>query len=420
MVIGPWAGQVRTQAELSGAKEASMADEEQLRILKQGAEAWNAWREEHGGQPDLRAADLHKADLRGADLIAADLREANLGGADLVGADIRKADLRKANLEGTDLRATDIRGADLGGANLVRAVLGGAKLCETDLSGAVLQWAELTQADLSVANLTAADLRGATLSAADLHRTNLGGADLRKASLTWAKLNETELSDADMGQAQLGRTIFANLTLKSCKGLEACDHHGPSSIDIQTLQRSGQLPLTFLRGVGLPDTLIEYLPSLLGQAIQHYSCFISYSSNDDEFVHRLHADLQDKGVRCWFAPHDMKIGAKILDTLDQAIRLRDKVLLVLSEASIASEWVEDEVTKAFAEERQRGGTVLFPVRLDDIVFATKEAWALKLRDNRNIGDFRAWKDHDAYQKALKRVLRDLQIEPAPDTATERA
>ena len=83
--------------------------------------------------------------------------------------------------------------------------------------------------------------------------------------------------------------------------------------------------------MGLPDKLIEYLPSLLDQAIQHYSCFISYSSQDDEFAHRLHADLQDKGVRCWFAPEDMKIGAKIRDTIDKAIRLRDKVVLVLSE-----------------------------------------------------------------------------------------
>jgi hypothetical protein len=115
-------------------------------------------------------------------------------------------------------------------------------------------------------------------------------------------------------------------------------------------------------------------------------------------------------VRCWFAPEDMKIGAKILDTLDEAIRLRDKVLLVLSEASIASDWVEDEVTKASAEERHRGGVVLFPVRLDDGVFATKEAWALKLRDNRNIRDFRAWKDHDAYQRTLERLLRDLRVE----------
>ncbi len=44
---------------------------------------------------------------------------------------------------------------------------------------------------------------------------------------------------------------------------------------------------------------------------------------------------------------------------------------------------------------------------------TKEAWAAKLRRSRNIGDFCSWKDHHAYQRAFKRVLRDLQVENAP-------
>jgi TIR domain len=171
------------------------------------------------------------------------------------------------------------------------------------------------------------------------------------------------------------------------------------------------LPLSFLRGIGLRDNFIEYLPSLLDQAIQHYSCFISYSSKDDEFAYRIHADLQNSGVRCWFAPHDLPIGDKILDALDAAIRLRDKVVLILSEHSINSDWVEDEVTKAFEEERKRGQIVLFPVRLDEAVLNTNEAWAAKLRA-RNIGDFRKWKDHDAYKQSLARVLRDLTIPPA--------
>jgi hypothetical protein len=75
-------------------------------------------------------------------------------------------------------------------------------------------------------------------------------------------------------------------------------------------------------------------------------------------------------------------------------------------------WVEGEVEKAFDEERQRGGVVLFPVRLDDTVLTTNEAWAAKLRRSRNIGDFRAWKDHDAYQRTLERLLRDLRVEAA--------
>jgi len=31
-----------------------------------------------------------------------------------------------------------------------------------------------------------------------------------------------------------------------------------------------------------------------------------------------------------------------------------------------------------------------------------------LRRARHIGDFRAWKDHDAYQKSFERLLRDLK------------
>ena len=65
------------------------------------------------------------------------------------------------------------------------------------------------------------------------------------------------------------------------------------------------------------------------------------------------------------------IGDKVWDRLDQSIRLHDKLLLVLSANSIGSEWVEDEVTTAFEEERRRGRAVLFPVRVDETVFDTQ-------------------------------------------------
>jgi hypothetical protein len=204
---------------------------------------------------------------------------------------------------------------------------------------------------------------------------------------------------------------LVGVDLANVIGLGTRERGGPSIIDRRTLQRSGPLPLSFLRGVGLPDSFIHYLPSLLNQAIQFYSCFISYSAKDDEFAHRIHADLQDHGVRCWFAPHDLPIGAKILDGLDAAVRLHEKVLLILSEHSIESDWVEDEVKKALEEERTRvpKQTVLFPIRLDDAVMETSEAWAGLLRRDRNIGDFRGWKDHDGYKKSFERVLRDLKM-----------
>jgi uncharacterized protein YjbI with pentapeptide repeats len=255
-----------------------------------------------------------------------------------------------------------------------------------------------------------AHLSGASLKEADLQEANLRMANLSGTDLTAANLHGATFTEADFGMARFFETILSNVDLGGCKNLDAINHDGPSTIDIRTLQRSEPLPLDFLRGVGLPDKLIEDLPSLLGQAIQHYSCFISYSSEDGEFVRRRHADLQNNGVRCWFDAEDMKISAKIRDVIEEAIRLRDKVLLVLSEASIASTWVEGEVEKAFEEERQRGSLVLFPVRLDDAVLTTKEAWAGHLRRTRHIGDFRTWKDHDVYQHTLERLLRDLRVE----------
>ena len=84
---------------------------------------------------------------------------------------------------------------------------------------------------------------------------------------------------------------------------------------------------------------------------------------------------------------------------------------MLSEHSIASSsWLETEVETAFRKERDEDRTVLFPVRLDDAIENTDEAWARQVWDTRNVGDFREWNDHDAYQEAFKRVLRDLRPE----------
>jgi hypothetical protein len=41
------------------------------------------------------------------------------------------------------------------------------------------------------------------------------------------------------------------------------------------------------------------------------------------------------------------------------------------------------------------------------------AWAVHIKDTRYIGNFCKWKEHDAYQHALKRLLRDLQPERPP-------
>ena len=206
----------------------------------------------------------------------------------------------------------------------------------------------------------------------------------------------------------------ANVDLSTVQGLDTVNHEGPSTIGIDTIYKSrGNIPEVFLRGCGVPDTFIEYMASLIGKPIEFYSCFISYSTKNQDFADRLYADLQAKGVRCWFAPEDLKIGDRFRQRIDESIKLYDKLLLILSEESIASQWVEAEVDAALEKERrQEGRTVLFPVTIDSAAWDTDQAWASFIRRNRHIGAFSNWKDHDAYQKAFDRLLRDLKAKSA--------
>lgn len=259
--------------------------------------------------------------------------------------------------------------------------------------------------DLSGADLLKLDLSGRNGVGANLYK-----ADLRGANLFGVNLQAANLREANLERAEVGFTIFGNTNLSGAIGLHTCNHSGPSVVDHQTISLSWPLPIAFLRSCGLPETLIEYLPDLLNQPIQFYSCFISYSVLDQEFADRLYADLQVKGVRCWFAPEDLRIGDTFRQRIDDAIRLHDKLLLILSENSVRSHWVGEEVEACLERERKECRLVLFPVRVDDAVFSASEAWAASIRRTRHIGDFRSWKSHDDYQSGLERLLRDLKPE----------
>ncbi|HEU5380018.1 MAG TPA: toll/interleukin-1 receptor domain-containing protein [Ktedonobacteraceae bacterium] len=141
----------------------------------------------------------------------------------------------------------------------------------------------------------------------------------------------------------------------------------------------------------------------------HHSCFLSYSSKEETLAQRLYADLKAQGVDCWFAPHSMKIGARIRLTIDQAIHQQAKLLLLLSQHSLESSWVEDEVEAALERERTERCEMLFPIRLDNAVTQPDApAWAVRLRRQVNIGDFSNWTDQQAYEKAFERLLGDLE------------
>jgi len=315
--------------------------------------------------------------------------------------------LNGADLVETALTEADLREADVSEANLFGATLEGA-----NLELATLSRAELDSANLQGASLRNADVRGAVLIRAMLDRATLTGAKLRGTRFDGAHLSSADFNGSVMGWSTLGMVDLSN-----AKGLETVQHEAPSTIGVETIYLSkGKIPEVFLRGAGVPEEFITYMRSLVANPIEFYSCFISYSTKDQEFAERLHGDLQNKNVRCWFALHDVQGGKKLHAQIDEAIRVHEKVLLILSAESMKSEWVKTEIAKARKREVREKKQVLFPVRL--VPFEAIRDWECfdadagkdSAREIREyfIPDFSEWKEHDKYKKAFEKLLGDLK------------
>jgi hypothetical protein len=191
----------------------------------------------------------------------------------------------------------------------------------------------------------------------------------------------------------------------------------------------GKISEVFLRGCGLSDWEIEsaklYSPELsneevnkilykiydlrASQAFQIYPLFISYSHVDGTFVDKLEGRLNKNGIRFWRDTHHAKAG-RLEKQIDQAIRLNPTVLLILSEHSLKSDWVEHEVRMARELEKELGRDVLCPVALDNSW--KNSPWARRVMEQimeYNILDFSNWQDDSKFGSTFNKLIDGLEL-----------
>jgi hypothetical protein len=308
---------------------------------------------------------------------------------------------------------------NLSSAKLSHAILAGLDLGVSFFMNADLSHADLSHTNLSHAELNDANLSHARLVGARLNSANLSDADLSDAELQGADLFDTILNRTQMRHVRLWSTTFCNVDLSDVHGLDSAKHLGPCTVGVDTLFLSkGRIPEQFLRGCGVPEDLITYLPSFAGTAFDYFSCFISHNKADKQFARQLHDRLQGKGIRCWLDEKQLNPGDDLYHEIDRGIRVWDKVLLCASKDSLASGWVDDEITIALEKEKEllkttkRNLLKIIPLDLDGFMFS--DEWQSGYRAmirKRVAADFTKWKsDADEFERQFERVVRALRTD----------
>ncbi|EDL56123.1 toll/interleukin-1 receptor domain-containing protein [Gimesia maris] len=375
-----------------------MANPEHVEIVLSGPQSIKSWQAEHPED-------------------TLDLSNARLKYVNLEWITLQKADFRNAYIEHAHFYNCQITKSNFEGATFDKANFGNADLMQVIFRKAQMKNVSFTSSSVVGTIFTDAKLINASFLSTSLRFCSLMGADLRNAEFSFTGLHDSSLNGANLNNAKLNDTTWNDINLSDIKGLETIQHSGPSSLGIDTLEKSkGKIPEIFFRGCGLSDDLITLIKtSFPASDHEFYSCFISYSHADKTFAKRLHDALQNRGIRCWLDEDQILPGDNIYERIDHGIRVWDKVLLCASKQSLTSPWVDDEVTHVFAKEkdlsRERGYKVqaLIPLNLDGYIF---KHWNHPKKNQileRMAADFTDWEeDNTNYEQQLERVVKALQ------------
>ncbi len=94
--------------------------------------------------------------------------------------------------------------------------------------------------------------------------------------------------------------------------------------------------------------------------------FISYSSKNVSIARRLAADLQSEQMDVWLDEKKILVGDSIHQKVEEGISKCDYLILLVSQDSMRSNWVQDEINAVRTREKSHSKTILLPALLPDV------------------------------------------------------
>lgn len=161
-----------------------MVNIKQLRILRQGVNVWNEWKDNNPNEEiDLSDSNLSNDLLIDADFYEADLTRTNFSHSLSFQRELSSDDLLDTELFEANLSYINFGSANLYKAKLHYSNLEGSYFNNADLSFADLSYSRLDNTDFNDACLRGTKLIGVTMDQTSLINTDLSGADISGATI---------------------------------------------------------------------------------------------------------------------------------------------------------------------------------------------------------------------------------------------
>lgn len=74
-----------------------------------------------------------------------------------------------------------------------------------------------------------------------------------------------------------------------------------------------------------------------------YEAFLSYAGEDSKFATELVGGLKTRGLRIWYAPLNLKVGDKLLDSIEEGMRISSSGILLISRDYLNKGWTNYEM-----------------------------------------------------------------------------
>lgn len=299
------------------AKEMPVANEEQLKLLRQGVEAWNQWCFKNLYEEikiDLSGANLCEMYLYRAILVCANLSGGQFDGANLSKANLLEADFTGAVLYGTDITNADVRNATFCHATFWQANLSGSNLTNTDLSKADGSEVNFSKAVLWQANLTESDFSGANFTDANLFRIQAFDTDFTGANFTgaciedWSINRETKLDDVKCDY------VYLKCGEQERRPSDPSRIFEPGEFKALVQKALSTVDLIFRNGVDWQALLISLEKLRVETSGAESSIQAIENKGDGAFVVRVNTPLEaDKAEVEKFLKREYEVALKLLD-----------------------------------------------------------------------------------------------------------